>query len=212
MPVLDYIVKNNSCIWKLSPKPARKDAMARPRAFDETEVLRSLEDVFWRQGYEATSYDDLMRASGLGKGSLYAAYGDKRALYLKALEGYIAHEIGPLGVILTDDRLSGPARLRALFDEVIRAVEVAGDRRGCFLCNAAVDQAAHDPDVGKMVGEALAAATGAIDVAIEACGPTKANAHGVFATFLGMRVLAKSGADIASLKAARDTALAPFQD
>ena len=55
--------QEQTCIWKLTPKPARKDPMARPRAFDETEVLRSLEDVFWRQGYEATSYDDLMRAS-----------------------------------------------------------------------------------------------------------------------------------------------------
>ncbi len=185
--------------------------MARPRAFDETETLRSLEDVFWRQGYEATSYDDLMRASGLGKGSLYAAYGDKQALYLKALESYIAHEIGALGVILMDDQLSGPARLRALFEETIRAVEISNDRRGCFLCNAAVDQAAHDPDVAKIVSEAMAAARGAINVAIKACGPNKANADGVLAAFLGMRVLAKSGADIASLKAARDNALLPFQ-
>jgi len=185
--------------------------MARPRAFDETEVLRSLEDVFWRQGYEATSYDDLMRASGLGKGSLYAAFGDKRALYLKALEGYIAHEIGGLGVILMDDRLSGPARLRALFDETVRAVEVANDRRGCFLCNAAVDQAVHDPGVAKIVSEAMDVARGAINVAIKACGPTEANADGVLAAFLGMRVLAKSGADLTSLKAARDNALLPFR-
>ena len=185
--------------------------MARPRAFDETEILRSLEDVFWRQGYEATSYDDLMRASGLGKGSLYAAFGDKRALYLKALAGYIDHEIGALGATLMDDRLPGPARICALFDEVIHAVEVRNDRRGCFLCNAAVDQAGHDPDVGALVAEALGAARAAIDAAIKACGQVEANADGVLAAFLGMRVLAKSGADLASLKAARDDALAPFR-
>lgn len=185
--------------------------MARPRAFDETEVLRSLEDVFWRQGYEATSYDDLMRASGLGKGSLYAAYGDKRSLYLKALAGYIDHEIGALAAILMDEGLPGRTRIGTLFDEAVRAVEIANDRRGCFLCNAAVDQAAHDPDVAKMVGDAMNSARGAIDVALSACGPTKANADGVLAAFLGMRVLAKSGADIASLKAARDNALLPIQ-
>lgn len=186
--------------------------MARPRAFDETEVLRSLEDVFWRKGYEATSYDDLMCASGLGKGSLYAAFGDKRALYLKALEGYIANEIGALGAILIDDRLSGLARIRALFDETVRAVEVDNDRRGCFLCNAAVDQVAHDPDVAKIVGEAMNTAKGAISFAIKACGPTEANADGVLAAFLGMRVLAKSGADLVSLKAARNNALLPFRE
>lgn len=185
--------------------------MARPRAFDETKVLRSLGDVFWRQGYEATSYEDLMRASGLGKGSLYAAFGDKRALYLKALAGYIDTEIGALSAILLDDRRSGPDRIRALFDEVVQTVEVSNDRRGCFLCNAAIDRAAHDPDVGKLVAEALDAARAAVGAAIKACGPVKANADGVLAAFLGMRVLAKSGADLASLKAARDNALSPFR-
>ena len=185
--------------------------MARPRAFDETEILRSLEDVFWRKGYEATSYDDLMRASGLGKGSLYAAFGDKQALYLKALEGYIDREIGALGAILVDDGLPGPARLRALFNDTVKAVEVRNDRRGCFLCNATIDQTAHNPDVAKLVRSALDAARGAIDVAIKACGETEANADGVLAAFLGMRVLAKSGADVSVLKAARDNALLPFR-
>ena len=67
--------------------------MARPREFDQEKVLDALRDVFWQHGYEGTSYADIMQATGLQKGSLYAAYGDKRALYLQALARYDAGEV-----------------------------------------------------------------------------------------------------------------------
>lgn len=184
--------------------------MARPRAFDETSVLLSIEDVFWRQGYEQTSYADLMRASGLGKGSLYAAFGDKQALYLKALGGYIDREIGEIGAMLLDPRTPGLARITAFLDYPVQAVAANNDRRGCFLCNAAVDLAPHDPAAARMISSALSAARQGIGVAIAACGPTAVTADGLLAAYLGMRVLAKAGADVASLKAARDTAMLGF--
>ncbi|MER6876072.1 TetR/AcrR family transcriptional regulator, partial [Amycolatopsis sp. NPDC000673] len=62
--------------------------MARPRTFDEKQVLNAVRDQFWDAGYAATSLEDLMRVSGLGKGSLYAAFGDKRQLFLRALRSY----------------------------------------------------------------------------------------------------------------------------
>ena len=62
--------------------------MARQREFDEDKVLDALRDVFWEHGYDGTSYSNIMAATGLQKGSLYAAYGDKRALYQKALSRY----------------------------------------------------------------------------------------------------------------------------
>ena len=62
--------------------------MARPRQFDEKRVLRAVRDQFWDAGYAASSLEDLMRVSGLGKGSLYAASGDKRQLFLRALRSY----------------------------------------------------------------------------------------------------------------------------
>jgi TetR/AcrR family transcriptional repressor of nem operon len=62
--------------------------MARPRQFEEIQVIEKLMKVFWDKGYEATSMQDLVDASGLLKGSLYGAFGDKRALYLAALRHY----------------------------------------------------------------------------------------------------------------------------
>src|ERR1700752_3519798 len=62
--------------------------MARPRSFDEQSVLQAVRDRFWDAGYAATSLDDLMQVSGLGKGSLYAAFGDKHQLFLRALRSY----------------------------------------------------------------------------------------------------------------------------
>ena len=62
--------------------------MARPREFDSDVVLTALRDVFWEHGYEGTSYANITAATGLQKGSLYAAYGDKRSLYLEAIGRY----------------------------------------------------------------------------------------------------------------------------
>jgi AcrR family transcriptional regulator len=62
--------------------------MGRPRQFDEKHVLRAVREQFWNAGYAATSLEDLKRVSGLGKGSLYAAFGDKHQLFLRALRSY----------------------------------------------------------------------------------------------------------------------------
>ena len=62
--------------------------MARPREFDEIDVIENLMNVFWDKGYEAASMQDLVAATGLLKGSLYGAFGDKQSLYLTALKQY----------------------------------------------------------------------------------------------------------------------------
>ena len=76
--------------------------MGRPREFDEDGVLERALHVFWRLGYEATSVTDLMEATGLAKGSLYKAFGDKRSLFLKALDRYLERGRDALRHTLTD--------------------------------------------------------------------------------------------------------------
>jgi TetR/AcrR family transcriptional repressor of nem operon len=61
--------------------------MARPRKFTEEDVVTAARDQFWSAGYAGTSLEDLTEATGLGRGSLYGAFGDKHALYLRALRG-----------------------------------------------------------------------------------------------------------------------------
>ncbi len=62
--------------------------MARPKAFNEEEALAAAMEVFWRNGYERASLDVLLQGMGISKQSLYDTFGDKRALYLKALAHY----------------------------------------------------------------------------------------------------------------------------
>ena len=63
--------------------------MARPREFDEEQVLRRALEVFHAKGFDGTTLDELEQATGLGRGSLHGAFGDKRALFLKALARYL---------------------------------------------------------------------------------------------------------------------------
>ena len=67
--------------------------MARPREFDEGAVLDAAVLCFWKQGYEATSVRDLVAHTGITAASLYNAFGDKRALYEKALDHYVEESI-----------------------------------------------------------------------------------------------------------------------
>jgi AcrR family transcriptional regulator len=67
--------------------------MARPREFDETAALEAAIACFWSRGYEATSVRDLAENMGLSAPSLYNAYGDKHALFVKALERYLDHSM-----------------------------------------------------------------------------------------------------------------------
>ncbi|MEY2457302.1 MAG: TetR/AcrR family transcriptional regulator, transcriptional repressor for nem operon, partial [Acidimicrobiaceae bacterium] len=62
--------------------------MARPREFDEKKVLRAAREQFWSVGYAGTTMDAIAAATGLGKGSLYGAFGDKRRLFLRVFDGY----------------------------------------------------------------------------------------------------------------------------
>src|ERR1700721_991383 len=65
--------------------------MARPKEFDRDRALKKAMDVFWQQGYEATSTDDLVRAIGIGRQSMYDTFGDKHQLYVEALRLYEAN-------------------------------------------------------------------------------------------------------------------------
>ena len=64
--------------------------MARSKEFDQERALAAAMDIFWRQGYENTSLEDLMREMGIARQSLYDTFGDKRALYLKAMARFTA--------------------------------------------------------------------------------------------------------------------------
>src|SRR6202790_2682892 len=78
------------------------DPMARPRSFAPNEALDLARDVFWRKGFQGTSLDDITAATGLAKPSLYAAFGDKDALFLKILDRYHASIVADAERILNE--------------------------------------------------------------------------------------------------------------
>ena len=118
--------------------------MVRPREFDEDEVVQHAMDVFWRQGFQGTSIQDLVNATGLLPGSLYGAFGDKHGLFIKALDAY-----GELTLkrLRSQFRESGDPveALRQFIREagIDCQSQVFGDR-GCLMGNTCTELAAHD--------------------------------------------------------------------
>jgi TetR/AcrR family transcriptional repressor of nem operon len=119
--------------------------MGRPKEFDREAVLDRALEIFWARGYEATSMTDLVEALGIGRQSLYDTFGDKRALYLLALDRY-SHERNTTPWHLLDE-LPLRSGLRALFVAAIDFILCAGDQRTCMMVNAAAELAPHDPEV-----------------------------------------------------------------
>lgn len=188
--------------------------MARLREFDDAAALKTIENVFWEKGYDATSYADLVAATGLGKGSLYAAFGNKKSLYIKTLEIYIADELAPLAKTLTQRHEENPALwrtgIRDFFDTAIDPVSRRGDRRGCLLCNAAVDLAPYDAQVKTVVAAGFSMTRNAFRAMLRdrvSTARLEGEGEHLLAIYIGMRIMARAGAAPAQLAIARDAAL-----
>jgi TetR/AcrR family transcriptional repressor of nem operon len=128
--------------------------MARPRAFDEEAALERALRVFWAKGYGAASLDDLCAATGLGRSSLYAAFRDKRGLYLRALDRYEEGSARRLNEILTRPV---PAReaIAAFVAAIVDDIVAGPGRRGCFIGNCAAELAPGDRETAASVRRSL---------------------------------------------------------
>jgi TetR/AcrR family transcriptional regulator, transcriptional repressor for nem operon len=185
--------------------------IGRPREFDEEDALARIMDVFWGKGFEGTSMSDLETATGLRKGSLYAAFGDKRAMYLKALALYDRTAVDNTVRVLTG--IDAPERRIGKFlQSPIDAVAVENDRRGCFLCNASIDQAAVDPETQRSVNSSFERLGRLLEKVLSELNTMdnnrrRAAAQHLLSVYFGLRVLAKAGQPVRMLKAAREAAL-----
>ncbi|MCK5748523.1 MAG: helix-turn-helix transcriptional regulator, partial [Oricola sp.] len=118
--------------------------MARLREFEIGDALDGVMSVFWRQGYEGASMQDIEAATGLNKQSLYRLFADKRAMYLAALARYEDKALAGAEAVLCGEG-APREKIRAVFDAVV-ALAAKGERAGCFLCNAAADQGQQDKE------------------------------------------------------------------
>ncbi|MFK8047822.1 MAG: TetR/AcrR family transcriptional regulator [Halioglobus sp.] len=121
----------------------------RPKQFDDNEVLALAMAVFWRQGYDATSLDDLVSAMGIPRQSLYRTFTDKRTLFLRALDYY---DKNVSSVVIALLNAKGPAidNLRNVF-EMWRAAVSSPERMGCMMVNTSAQISPGDKEVARLV-------------------------------------------------------------
>lgn len=174
--------------------------MGRPREFDELTALEAAIDCFWQRGYEATSVRDLADKMGLSPPSLYNTYGDKRALFVQALERYLDRSTRAR-IKRLEHSLPPKQAIRRFIEEIIARSVNDRERRGCFLINSALEVAPHDRELGALIAERLAEIEAFFHRSIE-----RAQADGavprervpkdlarlLLAVLLGIRVLARS--------------------
>ncbi len=190
--------------------------MARSKAFDPDVALRKAMQLFWRQGYEATSVDDLVHAMGVNRASLYATFGDKRTLFRLALERYIATVLAPR-LDATESASSALAGLRGLLGELVAFAAGDPQRRGCLAVNAACELAGRDPEVTALLkgqAETLETRLARVIARAQANGelprgrdPT-ALARLLASVIDGLRVRSKLAPDRAALESIAETAMA----
>ena len=181
--------------------------MARPRQFDRDAALKAAMEVFWAKGFNGASAEDLTRAMGIGRQSLYDTFGDKKRLYLEALSRYSTDQLSQHA-----KTLNGPGRpaenLKALL--VAFADQCEEQRRlGCFGLNAICEFGQDDPEVQQVsatqgrvqdaafrrlveAGQAVGDFDGRIDVG--------ATARLLAVTLAGMKIQARAGATAPDLR------------
>lgn len=123
------------------------------KQFNREEVLDRAMQAFWSRGYEATSMQDLVERTGINRGSLYATYGDKRALFLAALRMYDDRMCRKRLAALESSSTPREA-VRRLLQAFAELPSGGGDNRGCFLTNTALELAAHDAMARTIVARA----------------------------------------------------------
>ena len=186
--------------------------MARPRKFDEGDVLDVARQQFTETGYHGTSVDDLSRATGLSKGSLYGAFGDKQALFHRVFDEYCAGSDAMAAARVEGPEEEALVRLRAW----LHSPETTSPY-GCLLAKGTAELASED--------EAVAARSlAAYDTLLDSCRQLVEQAQRaglvdaaadpgalgglVVATHRGLEALAKAGVDPATRNGIADAAIA----
>jgi len=192
--------------------------MARPREFDETAVLAAAREVFWTKGYAAASVDAIGVATGLGKGSLYGAFGGKRGLFGQVFDQYCTNALRATAAALAGPDREALERLRAFVSA--GAAATGGDaRRGCLLAKSVAELADHDADVQQRANETYMLMEDYLTAAVEAAqrhgslrpdGDAHALAQTLLALQRGLEALGKAGTPVPG-STVLDVVLASFR-
>jgi TetR/AcrR family transcriptional repressor of nem operon len=137
----------------------------RPREFDPAAAIDAAAKLFWDQGYHATSIDDLCEATGVLRGSLYSAFGDKKGILLAAIDQYGEKNLARLAESLS---FREPTRegLRTALLYYTRTPTVLAGRRGCLVTNTALEMLPDDPEIEDRVERIFRRMTALLSAAV----------------------------------------------
>ena len=187
----------------------------RPRLFDEDQVLDRAIELFWRDGFTATSMQSLLDHMGISRQSLYNVFGDKRGLFLAALDRYMEQQGSRLFGSLESPG-SGYSTIVDFFAQMGRSVaKSCGARRACLIGKTCMELASNDADVRSRVEAHFARTTRAFEAALNNAmrrgeiQPVNAAAvaNHLTATLNGLAIMFKAGADPSDIESAANVAL-----
>ena len=186
----------------------------RPRSFDPEHVLDQAMFLFWKKGYEATGVADLEQATGLGRQSLYGAFGDKRTLFLSIVERYFERILKPYIVDVLDAPGSGRANVERIFAQW-QATAEAPEFHGCLVGNSVPEFGAKDEPLSDVLRRKLVLMESAFDRALRRAKQdgevnpnldTRATARSLLTIAQGLAVVARVNREPSFVRGVIETA------
>ena len=187
--------------------------MARTREFDTDKVIEEIAEKFWARGYEATGIADLVEATGVGRASLYGAFGSKREMLSQAIDWYMEEWIEKMVASVETGGLDGAESIFRQF-AVIRATDPGRAMMGCLVVNTSVELAMSDPEIAKLAARYRARHRRAFEIALtkavengEIIGPIEDKVDVATMLLLGMFVTIRGGATSEEVTGLADSAV-----
>jgi TetR/AcrR family transcriptional repressor of nem operon len=189
--------------------------MGRPAAFDRDAVLDAAMHAFWLNGFEATSIQDLVDATGLNRGSLYNEFEDKAGLFKAVVKRYA--EISPTRVLVEAAATAPPREtIENFFAAIVRRARDDKENKGCLITNTAAELCARDKHIGEWVGGMIKRTEDALtelvrrgqkDGSITHDKPARTLARFLLSGIEGIIVLSKTGMNARALRDVADVTL-----
>lgn len=129
--------------------------MARPQEFDTEQALNQAIELFWKNGYERTSLSDLLNHMHIRRSSFYNTFGDKRGLFIQALDKYMKFANDDFIVNTLNSHGSGLEGIHQVFQLLVNALATDAECKGCLMVNAQIEVARTDDVVKQMIGLSL---------------------------------------------------------
>lgn len=182
--------------------------MARPPEFDRSNVIKRAMNIFWRDGYAKASISDLEVATGLGRGSIYAAFGGKRGLFVESLRCYKGQELAE-AVSVLDGYPSGKVAIERRFASTVKTCDHECSWFGCLMVNSIIELAGRDEGLTAELGSMRQELEDAYFRAVERGQKSgdispdispRTWAHHLISLDMGLAVLLRSGASKKALR------------